>query len=64
MQSLGFPAYRLADPVAHRDLIAPAADEARLILARDPDLSAERSKAVRVLIELFDWKPAGMAEAG
>ena len=50
--------------MAHRDLIAPAADEARLMLALDPDLAAERSKAVRVLIELFDWKPAGLAEAG
>ncbi len=64
LKQSGFPAYRLADPVAHRDLIAPAADEARLILALDPDLSADRSKAVRVLIELFDWKPAGMGEAG
>ena len=64
LKQSGFPAYRLADPVAHRDLIAPAADEARLMLALDPDLAAERSKAVRVLIELFDWKPAGLAEAG
>ncbi|MEI7931827.1 MAG: helicase-related protein, partial [Alphaproteobacteria bacterium] len=64
LKQSGFPAYRLADPVAHRDLIAPAADEARLMLALDPDLSTERSKAVRVLIELFDWKPAGMAQAG
>jgi ATP-dependent DNA helicase RecG len=64
LKQSGFPAYRLADPVAHRDLIQPAADEARLILARDPDLKSERGKAVQVLIELFDWKPTGAADAG
>ena len=36
LKQSGFPAYRLADPVAHRDLIAVAADDARLVLARDP----------------------------
>ena len=64
LKQSGFPAYRLADPVAHRDLIAVAADEARLILARDPELTSELGKAVRVLIELFDWRPAGAADAG
>jgi ATP-dependent DNA helicase RecG len=58
LKQSGFPAYRLADPVAHRDLIAVAADDARLILARDPDLTSPRGAAVRVLQELFDWKPA------
>ncbi len=64
LKQSGFPAYRLADPVAHRDLIAVAADEARLILARDPGLTSELGKAVRVLIELFDWRPTGAADAG
>ncbi len=58
LKQSGFPAYRLADPVAHRDLIAVAADDARLILARDPELSSPRGQAVRTLQELFDWKPA------
>ena len=57
LKQSGFPAYRLADPVAHRDLIAVAADDARLILARDPDLTSPRGQAVRTLQELFDWKP-------
>jgi len=57
LKQSGFPAYRLADPVVHRDLIAVAADDARLILARDPDLTSPRGQAVRVLQELFDWKP-------
>jgi ATP-dependent DNA helicase RecG len=57
LKQSGFPAYRLADPIAHRDLIAVAADDARLILVRDPELTSERGLAVRTLQELFDWKP-------
>ncbi len=65
LKQSGFPAYRLADPSAHRDLIAVAADDARLILARDPGLTSERGKAVRVLQELFDWRAvSGLNEAG
>ncbi len=55
----GFPAYRLADPVAHRDLIAVAADDARLILSRDPGLASPRGAALQILRELFDWRPDG-----
>jgi ATP-dependent DNA helicase RecG len=61
----GFPAYRLADPVAHRDLIRPAADDARLILGRDPTLASPRGKAVAALQALFDWRPeAPLSGAG
>jgi ATP-dependent DNA helicase RecG len=59
LRQSGFPAYRLADPIAHRDLIAAAADDARLVLARDPDLTSPRGKAVQVLQALFDWRAAG-----
>jgi ATP-dependent DNA helicase RecG len=52
----GFPAYRLADPVAHRDLIRMAADDARMILARDPGLNSPRGKALEALQALFDWR--------
>lgn len=65
LKQSGFPAYRLADPAAHRDLIAVAADDARLILARDPNLTSPRGQALRMLQELFDWKPASpLNEAG
>jgi ATP-dependent DNA helicase RecG len=65
LKQSGFPAYRLADPVAHRDLIAPAADDARLVLARDPKLESPRGQAVRVLAELFDWRESGaLQDAG
>ncbi len=65
LKQSGFPAYRLADPVAHRHLIAAAADDARLVLARDPGLTSPRGKAVRVLQALFDWRPSGaLSDAG
>ena len=65
LKQSGFPAYRLADPVAHRGLIAAAADDARLVLARDPDLTSERGKAVQVLQALFDWRAGGaLSDAG
>ena len=59
LRQSGFPAYRLADPVAHRDLIAAAADDARLVLARDPELKSPRGRAIQTLQALFDWRPAG-----
>ena len=59
LKQSGFPAYRLADPIAHRDLIATAADDARLVLGRDPDLTSARGRAVQVLQALFDWRAAG-----
>ncbi|MFN3584962.1 ATP-dependent DNA helicase RecG [Phenylobacterium sp.] len=60
LRQSGFPDYAFADPFAHRDLIAAAGDDARLIVTRDPELTSERGKALQVLQELFDWK-AGMA---
>jgi ATP-dependent DNA helicase RecG len=52
-----------ADPFAHRDLIAIAGDDARLIIARDPGLTSPRGQALRVLQELFDWKE-GLSRRG
>ena len=56
LKQSGFPAYRFADPMRHRDLIMAASDDARLILNRDPDLTSERGKSVQVLEALFDWR--------
>ena len=65
LKQSGFPAYKLADPFAHRDLIAVAADDARLVLARDPQLTSPRGQAVAVLQALFDWRASGgLSEAG
>ena len=60
LRQSGFPDYVFADLFPHRDLIAVAGDDARLIVARDPELKSPRGKALHVLEELFDWK-AGMA---
>lgn len=64
LKQSGFPAYRLADPVVHGDLLAAAADDARLILARDPELRSERGRALALLSELFDWRAEGGPAAG
>jgi ATP-dependent DNA helicase RecG len=64
LKQSGFPAYRLADPAAHRDLIAAAADHARLVLGRDPGLTSERGRAVALLQSLFDWRAGAGSEAG
>jgi ATP-dependent DNA helicase RecG len=56
LKQSGFPAYRFADPIRHRSLLLTAADDARLLLGRDPELISERGQAVRLLESLFDWK--------
>ncbi|MBC6980875.1 ATP-dependent DNA helicase RecG [Caulobacter sp. 17J80-11] len=56
LKQSGFPDYRMADPIAHRDLLLAAADDARLVLGRDPELKSERGRRLRVLSELFDWR--------
>jgi ATP-dependent DNA helicase RecG len=59
LKQSGFPDYVFADPFAHRDLIAAAGDDARLIVTRDPGLESPRGAALKVLQELFDWRPGG-----
>ena len=56
LKQSGFPAYRFADPIRHRTLMLAAADDARMLLDRDPDLVSERGRAVQVLEALFDWR--------
>lgn len=56
LKQSGFPAYRFADPIRHRGLMLAAADDARLVLGRDPDLLSPRGEAVKVLEALFDWR--------
>ncbi|RZJ00620.1 MAG: ATP-dependent DNA helicase RecG [Brevundimonas sp.] len=56
LKQSGFPAYRFADPIRHRGLLLAAADDARLVLGRDPDLTSSRGQAVKILEALFDWR--------
>ena len=49
----GFPRFRFADLSVHGELLAAARDDAKMITERDPQLSTERGKALRVLLYLF-----------
>jgi ATP-dependent DNA helicase RecG len=49
----GLPDFRFANLEAHGELLAAARDDARLVLARDPQLASERGKALRFLLHLF-----------
>ncbi|MFC0283337.1 ATP-dependent DNA helicase RecG [Camelimonas abortus] len=49
----GMPEFRFLRPERDGDLIAAARDEAKLVLARDPDLTGERGLALRCLLYLF-----------
>jgi len=50
----GLPSFKVASLEDHGALIAMARDDAKLILQKDPDLSSERGKALRILLYLFD----------
>jgi ATP-dependent DNA helicase RecG len=49
----GAPGFRLAAPELHAHLLELAHDEARLVLATDPDLAGPRGEALRALLYLF-----------
>jgi len=49
----GLPDFKLADPVLHGDLLAVAADDARMVMTSDPELRGKRGEALRVLLYLF-----------
>ena len=49
----GTPGFRIARPDIHGDLMETARDDAKLLLARDPDLTSERGEAVRLCLYLF-----------
>lgn len=49
----GFPKFRIADISAHGDLLAVARDDAKLIVAQDPELAGARGGALRTLLYLF-----------
>ncbi len=64
LRQTGFPAWRLADPAAHADLIAAAAADARLILGRSPEALGARAEALEILEALFDWSGSRGAAGG
>lgn len=50
----GLPGFKLARLDVDGDLLAAARDDARLIVERDPELTSERGRALRVLLYLFE----------
>ena len=50
----GVPDCRLADLLAHDELLAMARDDTKLMLAQDPELESPRGKALRTLLYLFE----------
>jgi ATP-dependent DNA helicase RecG len=50
----GLPAFRVARLPEDEALLAAARDEARLVLARDPELKDQRSEPYRLLLYLFE----------
>ncbi|MFO1070080.1 MAG: ATP-dependent DNA helicase RecG [Geminicoccaceae bacterium] len=54
LRQSGLPSFRFADLALDRDLLPLAHDDARLALARDPELKGGRGEALRLLLRLFD----------
>jgi ATP-dependent DNA helicase RecG len=50
----GMPGFRVANLEVHRHLLPAANDDARLVLARDPNLTSPRGEALRTLLYLFE----------
>lgn len=50
----GLPVFRLADLEEHKELLAAAHDDARMIIDRDPELESDRGKALRILLYMFE----------
>lgn len=58
LRQTGLPAFKLADPVAHAELLPIAHDDARNLVAKDPHLTSPRGKAARLALYLFDQHDA------
>lgn len=50
----GLPSFRIADIETHKELLAAAHDDARMIVERDPELETGRGAALRTLLYLFE----------
>ena len=49
----GLPGFRLAQMPEHQQLLDAAHDDAQMLFASDPELTAKRGDALRVLLYLF-----------
>jgi ATP-dependent DNA helicase RecG len=65
VQQSGLPSFRIADLERQADLMRAAQDDARLLVATDPDLAGPRSQAMRTLLYLMEReKAAQLLSAG
>ena len=61
----GMPGFHVARIDVHGKLLAPARDDAALVLSRDPTLTSPRGEALRNLLYLFERDEAiGLIRAG
>ncbi len=61
----GAPGFRLADPVEHEGLLHMAHQDAALLVEKDPGLTGDRGRAIRVLLRLFgQWEAMRTLLAG
>jgi len=61
----GLPGFKIARHELHRDLLEAARKDAALIFSRDPALTSERGKSLRLLLHLFEREEAvRLIEAG
>jgi ATP-dependent DNA helicase RecG len=58
VQQSGLPRFRIADLETQAELMRVAQDDARLLLARDPELTGPRGQAIRVLLYLLECDKA------
>ncbi len=54
----GMPEFRVAEVPNFADLLAAARDDAKMVLAQDPDLKSPRGEALRTLLYLFECDEA------
>ena len=54
----GMPNFVMADLAYHLPLLRIAGEDAKLVLSRDPDLTSERGKALRLLLQLYEYDAA------
>jgi ATP-dependent DNA helicase RecG len=50
----GLPGFRIASLPEHQGLLEAARDQARLILARDPELTGDKAEGLKLLLYLFE----------
>jgi ATP-dependent DNA helicase RecG len=54
----GAPGFRVAEVPGYENLLAAARDDASLVLAKDPNLTSQRGKALRTLLYVFECDEA------